>query len=396
MKGLIAKASDKLCGEERELQEKLEEVAAYLRDERSGCASSTQTHKEVLAAALQREAEATAALEEAREKAARDAETARMHAAATAKLAADWKAGRESYDAQLRALRQRLAAAEQAATESQLGEAHRLRAAAESSRRWMIGAAMDLAGLERALVVEASSMLQLAASHSGEIAAARRTAAAGAGAAAALEREEWESKLRGAAAMAEVEQQRALLAAEKLAAAESKCAAAERHSEALERARAQLSSEGDGLRGTVAAMQLQIEDLQRQLNELKLSVCPTAQSRQGKPSRFVQYMAERNAIHEYGLCTAQGAPPGSDNSGPHAILPARFYAQPIAKGRSGSTEINFDAAAESAPTNPLAANVIAGAQGLGSKSAASAATKVAGNASNSLPSAKRRGQMLLG
>lgn len=392
MKGLVAKASDKLGGEERELQEKLKEVAAYLHDERHGYSSSTQADKEALAAALHREAEATAALEEAREKAARDAETARMHAAATAKLAADWKAGRESYDAQLRALRQRLAAAEQAATQSQLDEALRIRAQTESSRRWMIGAAMDLAGLERALVVEASNTLQLASSHSEQIAEARRAAAASAGAASALEREEWESRLRGAEVVAEAERQRALLVVEKLAAAESKCVAAGRHSEELERAYAELSSEGNELRCTVAAMQLQIDDLQRQLNELKPSAEATAQPRQRKPSRFVQYMAERHAVHEYGLCMAQDAP-SSDNSGPHGVLPARPGAQPIAKGLSG---INFDAAAESAPINPLATNVIAGGVPRPrSGSVISMATKGAGYASNLLPSAKQRGQMLL-
>jgi hypothetical protein len=393
MKGLVAKASDKLCGEEGELLDKLEEVAAYLRNDRLAHAGSSQADRETLAAALQREAEATAALEEAREKAARGAGVARMHAAAAAKLAADWKAGREAYEAQLRDLRQRVAAAEQAATESQLGEAGRIRAHAESCKRWMVGAAMDLAGLERALVTEASSTLQLAASHSEQIAEARRAVAAGADAAAALEREEWESRLRGAEGMAEAERQRSKLMAKQLAVAESRCAAAERRSEDLERARAELSIAGDELRGTVALLEMQIKDLQWQLKELKLSAGLPAQPRERKPSRFVQYMAERQAVQEHALRVAQDAPPSSDKPAPHGAAPASSSAQPVARGRNGS---NFDGAAQNTPTNSLGKNVLGGAPGSANASTLTTATKVGANhASNLLPSARQRGQMLL-
>eukprot|EP00967_Tisochrysis_lutea_P100112 scaffold149055_cov30-Tisochrysis_lutea.AAC.1 len=317
MKGLVAKAQDKLGADEGELREKLEEVAAYLRNEQLETTKASQADKEALASALQREAEAIAALEDARAKAARDAEAARMHAAATAKLAADWKFGRESYEAQLKELRERLEVVQSSAIQLERAETAHARS---KTAQCALATAMELAGLERALVIEASASLQLASAHREELAEVQFKAMVSAESAAALEREQWAIKLRNAEAVAEVERENAIRTTKDLATIRLECGATERNAAELERVLAQIISDRDHLQRTVEALQKEIEDLQQQLNELKLNLGPTSRpEKQRTPSRFVQYMAERNALQEYGLVSeaaAKGIPSSAAKSAP--------------------------------------------------------------------------------
>jgi len=406
MKGLVAKAADKLgSGEEEELKQQLEEVAVYLRNERldyPNAMGANSADTEALAAALQREAEAVAALEEAREKAARDAEAARVHAAAAARLAAEWKAGREAHDAELRTLRKSLAAAQQTAADG-------LRS--ESS---IVAAAAEISGLERALIAEAANSLALVGSYEERLGAARRAASAANGAAATLEQEEWEAKLRKAEAVAERERRLSRLAMDERAAAEAAAvaveAAAERRAGEVERARLELSWECDGLRRTVGEQRAEIDELRRQLSELLSSVPASAEPPQPqKASRFAQYMAERTEVLEH-IGETDGAHLSGElprHAGAGRPDGASLSHSAQGSNRSGSS---MESARQQPKSRPTSTGGLLGpggrpGDGTASRAAGDAMAAQLGGTKNpasrgagavvALPAAKQRGNMLL-